>query len=408
MKKTLIASFLLACCLHVHAQSNYEKQIVALREEKANELAKEPYGPLKADQVAFLDYFPVDASYKVKAKIEVLFDEPVFRMPTYDGTSNEYKRYGIITFTLQGKERVLNVYQSVALFQNPAYKKHLFLPFLDLTNGQESYSGGRYIDLSTDDIKEDNVEIDFNKAYNPYCAYSNGYRCPVPPVENNLETKIMAGEKAFHKSKNERPVNLNAGQEFSAADKKIILSGDENALLRVLQTTDDKDLTVLKSTSSDVKYNDPLIESLSKRMFATVRDPNHPGVGIAAPQIGINKNLIWVQRFDKPDQPFEFYVNPKILWRSKLKRKGAEGCLSIPNRKEDVLRSYAIRLQYINKEGQVIEENIEGFTAVIFQHETDHLFGILFPDRLEEQSKEAYAPLNDKIEFSIQPKTLTP
>lgn len=142
-------------------------------------------------------------------------------------------------------------------------------------------------------------------------------------------------------------------------------------------------------------------------MFATVRDPNHPGVGIAAPQIGINKNLIWVQRFDKPDQPFEFYVNPKILWRSKLKRKGAEGCLSIPNRKEDVLRSYAIRLQYINKEGKVIEENIEGFTAVIFQHETDHLFGILFPDRLEEQSKESYAPLNDKIEFSIHPTTLT-
>ncbi|WP_312187432.1 peptide deformylase [Sphingobacterium sp.] len=408
MKKTLIASFLLACCFNLHAQSNYEKQIVALREEKANELAKEQYGPLKADQVAFLDYFPVDANYKVKAKIEVLFDEPVFRMPTYDGTSNEYKRYGIITFILQGKERVLNVYQSVALFQNPAYKKHLFLPFLDLTNGQESYSGGRYIDLSTDDIKGDNVEIDFNKAYNPYCAYSNGYRCPVPPVENNLETKIMAGEKAFHKSKNERPVNLNAGQEFSAADKKIILSGDENALLRVLQTTDDKDLKVLKATSSDVKYNDPLLESLSKRMFATVRDPNHPGVGIAAPQIGINKNLIWVQRFDKAEQPFEFYINPKILWRSKLKRKGAEGCLSIPNRKEDVLRSYAIRLQYISKEGKVIEENIEGFTAVIFQHETDHLFGILFPDRLEEQSQEVYAPLNDKIEFSIQPKTLTP
>ena len=408
MKKTLIASFLLALCLNTHAQSKYEQRITALREKKATELAKEQYGPLKSDQVAFLDYFPIDAGYKVNAKIEVLFNEPVFRMPTYDGTSNEYKRYAIITFTLHGKEHTLNIYQSVALFQNPAYKNHLFLPFLDLTNGQESYSGGRYIDLSTDDIKGNNVEIDFNKAYNPYCAYSNGYRCPVPPVENNLETKIMAGEKAFHKSKNERPVNLNAGQEFSAADKKIILSGDENAILRVLQTTDDKDLKVLKTTSSDVKYNDPLIESLSKRMFATVRDPNHPGVGIAAPQIGINKNLIWVQRFDKPDQPFEFYVNPKILWRSKLKRKGAEGCLSIPNRKEDVLRSYAIRLQYINKEGKVIEENIEGFTAVIFQHETDHLFGILFPDRLEEQSKEAYAPLNDKIEFSIQPTTLTP
>lgn len=408
MRKTVIVSLFVALCLYGHAQSNYEQQILAQRKEKALELAKEQYGPLKAEQVASLDYFPVSPDYKVKAKIEILFDEPVFRMPTYDGTSNEYKRYAVVTFPLNGTERILNIYQSVALFQNPAYKKHLFLPFLDQTNGQESYSGGRYIDLSTDDIKGTFVEIDFNKAYNPYCAYSNGYRCPVPPVENNLETKIMAGEKAFHKAKNERPVNLNAGQEFTDADKKIILSADENTLLRVLQTTDEKDLKVLKATSSDAKFNDPLLETLSKRMFSTVRDPNHPGVGIAAPQIGINKNLIWVQRFDKPEQPFEFYVNPKILWRSKLKRKGAEGCLSIPNRKEDVLRSYAIRLQYINKEGKVIEENIEGFTAVIFQHETDHLFGILFPDRLEEQQKDSYVPLNDKIDFSILPKTLTP
>lgn len=408
MKKTVIASLLVAFGLHTQAQNSYEHLILEQRQEKAQELAKEQYGPLKAEQVAFLDYFPVSAQYRTKAKIEVLFDEPIFRMPTYDGTSNEYKRYGVLTFQLAGKEWTLNIYQSVALFQNPAYRKHLFLPFLDETNGQESYSGGRYIDLSTDDIENGEIEIDFNKAYNPYCAYSNGYRCPVPPVENNLAIKIMAGEKAFHKPKNERPVNLNAGQEFSDTDKKIIQSGSENELLRVLQTTSEKDLQVLKATSSDIKYNDPLIEILSQRMLATVRDPQHPGVGIAAPQIGINKNLIWVQRFDKTDQPFEFYVNPKILWRSKLKRKGAEGCLSIPDRKEDVLRSYAIRLQYINKEGKVIEENIEGFTAVIFQHETDHLFGILFPDRLEEQAKELYAPLNDKIDFSIPPKTLTP
>lgn len=408
MRRIIIAGLFVALSLYGHAQSGYEQQILTQRKEKASELAREKYGPLKAEQVAFLDYFPVNRAYKVNAKVEVLYDEPVFRMPTYDGTSNEYKRYAIITFPLNGKERKLNIYQSVALFQNPAYKKHLFLPFLDGTNGQESYSGGRYIDLSMDDIKGDLIEIDFNKAYNPYCAYSNGYRCPVPPVENTLDTKIMAGEKAFHKPKNERPVNVDAAQGFSDADKKIILSGDDNTLLRVLQTTDENDLKVLKATSSDAKYNDPLLETLSKRMFATVRDPNHPGVGIAAPQVGINKNLIWVQRFDKAGQPFEFYINPKILWRSKLQRKGAEGCLSIPDRKEDVLRSYAIRLQYVNTEGKVIEENIEGFTAVIFQHETDHLYGILFPDRLEEQAKAESASLNDKLEFSIRPKTLMP
>src|SRR5690606_34317088 len=115
------------------------------------------------------------------------------------------------------------------------------------------------------------------------------------------------------------------------------------------------------------------------------------------PQVGINKNVIWVQRLDKDDAPFEFYLNPKILWRSKLTRVGPEGCLSIPDLKQDVNRSYAIRLQYISRSGEVIEENIEGFTAVIFQHEVDHLYGILFPDRIEEQTEKELVPLKEKI-----------
>src|SRR5690606_40368924 len=85
-----------------------------------------------------------------------------------------------------------------------------------------------------------------------------------------------------------------------------------------------------------------------------------------------NKNMIWVQRYDKTDFPFELYINPKIIWRSKLLRKGGEGCLSIPEQRNDVQRNYSIRLQYWTKEGEIKEELIEGFTAVIFQHEVDH------------------------------------
>src|SRR5690606_22964027 len=129
---------------------------------------------------------------------------------------------------------------------------------------------------------------------------------------------------------------------------------------------------------------------------------------IAAPQVGINKNLIWVQRFDKTGEPFEFFINPKIIWRSKLTRLGTEGCLSITDRREEVQRNYAIRLQYWDKNGNIIEENIEGFTAVIFQHEVDHLYGILYPDRLEEQTKTQKVDLKDKIQFSIEAGNVRP
>src|SRR5690606_33962909 len=119
-----------------------------------------------------------DTNYIVTASVELLENEQSFRMPTYDGTSNQYKRYALLHFELEGQSLTLTAYQSAALFQNPAYQDHLFLPFLDDSNGSDSYEGGRYIDLNTREIKNGKITIDFNRAYNPYCAYSNGYRCP--------------------------------------------------------------------------------------------------------------------------------------------------------------------------------------------------------------------------------------
>jgi uncharacterized protein (DUF1684 family) len=82
----------------------------------------------------------------------------------------------------------------------PEYKDHLFLPFTDLTSGEETYTAGRYIDLSFEDIIDNKVVIDFNKAYNPYCAYVSGkYNCPIPPRENTLSVAILAGEKNYGK-----------------------------------------------------------------------------------------------------------------------------------------------------------------------------------------------------------------
>ena len=178
-----------------------------------------------------------------------------------------------------------------------------------------------------------------------------------------------------------------SAQKFSKEERKLIQSGDAKTMLKVIETTDEKELKILKSVSIDINPKDDLVALLAERMFVSMRDPKNPGIGIAAPQIGINRNIIWVQRFDKIGEPFELYLNPRIVWRSQLLQQGSEGCLSIPDFSGNVLRNYIIKLTYQDKTGKHVEELVEGFTAVIFQHETDHLNGILFTDRMKEQEK---------------------
>ncbi|MFY0481582.1 peptide deformylase [Flavobacterium sp. PLA-1-15] len=195
-----------------------------------------------------------------------------------------------------------------------------------------------------------------------------------------------------------------SAQKFTKEEKKLIQSGDAKTMMKVIQITDEKELKILKSVSTDVDTKDELLPVLAERMFLSMRDPANPGIGIAAPQVGINKNLIWVQRFDKEGEPFELYLNPKIVWRSALLRKGMEGCLSIPDIDGDVLRNYTIKLTYLDKNGKFHEEMIEGFTAVVFQHETDHLNGILFTDRMKEQEKMDVSKVSGEMNLFLEKK----
>jgi len=192
------------------------------------------------------------------------------------------------------------------------------------------------------------------------------------------------------------------GQKFSKQERSLVTLGKGTDLMRVLQVTDSTDLKVLKAVSTDIDPKDKDLPLLIDRMFATVNDSLNAGVGIAAPQVGINRNVIWVQRFDKPGEPFEVYINPKIIWRSKLMRKGAEGCLSIPDIRGDVLRHYTIRITYLDRNGKPHDEMVEGFTAVIFQHETDHLNGILFPERLTEQKLKTYTLISGEVNLYLE------
>ncbi|WP_421944138.1 DUF1684 domain-containing protein [Pedobacter sp.] len=182
----------------------YNEQISKHRNNYKQDFVKESNSPLKEADLKNLHFYDADSSYKVLAIVEPLKNEKVFKMPTYDGTSKEFYRFAKIKFNLNGQETVMTLYKNVALASNPAYKDLLFLPFTDETNNKETYGGGRYIDLSSKEIIDGKIEVDFNKAYNPYCAYSDGYRCPVPPEENDLSLEIKAGEKLYTGEKKHR------------------------------------------------------------------------------------------------------------------------------------------------------------------------------------------------------------
>ncbi len=142
-----------------------------------------------------LDFFPTDKNYRIVAAFERTPNAIPFEMQTSTDRLPIYTQYGIATFTINNKELSLRIYQAQESMLEPDYDGHLFLPFNDLTNGNETYDAGRYIDLKTTD--EDTIVIDFNKSYNPYCAYNERYSCPIPPRANDLDVEIKAGILKF-------------------------------------------------------------------------------------------------------------------------------------------------------------------------------------------------------------------
>jgi len=146
-----------------------------------------------------LDFFQPDTNYIVRAKFVLTPEAIPFLMPTTTDRKSEEVVYGIAHFQLNGKEHRLEIYQNRKLQLEEGFKDYLFLPFSDQTNGNESYTGGRYIDLSIP--KSNSIVIDFNKAYNPYCAYNKKYSCPIVPSVNALDIRVLAGVKDFKKGK---------------------------------------------------------------------------------------------------------------------------------------------------------------------------------------------------------------
>ena len=201
MNRSLLILFSLLLILSCENKKRYDKSFTPFQKEM-NEFFKDAsISPLKEKDLKIfegLDFFDFDSSYVVNAALTRTPEEKSFKMKTTTDRLPEYVKYGIVTFDLFGKSYNLNIYRNLDIINKEGYQDYLFLPFLDDTNGFESYGGGRYIDL--DVTEEDNLVIDFNSAYNPYCTYNEKYSCPIVPRENYLSIKIKAGVKAFSKN----------------------------------------------------------------------------------------------------------------------------------------------------------------------------------------------------------------
>lgn len=177
--------------------SKYRDESIAFwQHEDEFYLSKETSPLTKKERKAFTGHahYDFDINYVVKAHFQRTNSTDTIVMQTSAGTEKKYFRYAQLHFNIGHKHCHLYAYQSLALLESEEYKNYLFIPFKDATSGVETYGGGRYLDVEIPTGSD--LILNFNKAYNPYCAYTTGYYCPIPPQENTLSIPIHAGAKS--------------------------------------------------------------------------------------------------------------------------------------------------------------------------------------------------------------------
>jgi len=191
--------FLIGCffTISIVGAQDFTAKIDSSRNVYKEAFLSDGHSPLGVDDVKRLTFYAPDSAYRSIAKVKFIYDDQPIIIPTYSGKEKKYLRYAELNLTIKGEPIKLTLFKSISLAADPQYKDYLFLPFTDPTNDSDTYGGGRYLDLKKSDIRGDELEVDFNMAYNPYCAYSAGYNCPIPPPENAINIPIQAGEKKF-------------------------------------------------------------------------------------------------------------------------------------------------------------------------------------------------------------------
>jgi len=173
---------------------SYPEQIAAWHAEKDQFMRESPQSPVPEDRRASfapLPYFPVDPAYRVPAALQPA-QGPAVEMPTSTGQRRQMRRVGTLAFTLKGQPLSIGAFVE-ATEANDTDMRRLFVPFGDLTNGVETYPGGRYLDLER--TATGLYDLDFNRAYHPFCLFNSSYDCPYPPPESRLKVPIRAGER---------------------------------------------------------------------------------------------------------------------------------------------------------------------------------------------------------------------
>lgn len=200
LKSGSLFTFLTFCFLQLQAQDDVlaRKEIETHREKQQLEFKDKELSPLlPKDRRRFkgLNYFPIDLKYRVQAKFIKTENPVLFHMKTTTARLPEYLKFGEVHFKIDDQDLRLEVYQSPEIMKRSGYEDYLFIPFTDVTNGSETYEVGRYLEFRIP--QSEDVMIDFNKCYNPYCSYNPKFSCPIPPEANNLKIAIPAGEKKF-------------------------------------------------------------------------------------------------------------------------------------------------------------------------------------------------------------------
>ena len=201
VKKVILFSILILSCISFALSQSVKKEVNEYRKKYKADFLKEEHSPFygKEGDLDYLEFYKPKKKYRVECSFQRTPKEESFDMATYSGKTKKFVKYGVLSFKLNGENLQLAVYQNLMLQKMEQYKDYLFIPFMDHTNGETTYGGGRYFDVMIGDIMDDKLVLDFNICYNPYCAFSDGYNCPVPPKENHLEVAIKAGEKMYNK-----------------------------------------------------------------------------------------------------------------------------------------------------------------------------------------------------------------
>ena len=176
--------------------SAYRTELQKFRREKNQSFRQSAESPLPAAQKAAFDslkYYPADPAFVPHADITRNEKPDTTLLQMSDNRAEKYLNWGVVKFSINNSPQQLRLY-----LKADGRDSTLFIPFTDLTNGHETYGGGRYLDAPIPKRNESEIQLDFNRAYNPYCAYNSEYSCPVPPAENRLTVAIPAGEKSFH------------------------------------------------------------------------------------------------------------------------------------------------------------------------------------------------------------------